>query len=287
MTAQVIGLVLFAALCHATWNALVKSGKDKLVAQAYIVGAPVLVCLPILFFVEPPAPESWLHLGLSILIHQVYFATLVLAYRYGDLSQVYPVSRGLAPVLVAGAAWIIAGESITTKGLIGLAMLSFAIISLSRLLNFTTRAAIRREGEAHSLFFALATAMMIAAYSLVDGLGARASGSAFGYICWLLFLEGIPFLLFALWRRRGRIVETFGPMAKPGIAGGLLSGVAYAIAIWAMTLAPLAQVVALRETSVIIAAFIGTRLLGEPFGKSRILAASLVAGGVALMHAAG
>lgn len=283
MTAEIIGLVLFAALCHATWNALVKNGKDKLVAQAYVVGAPILVCLPFLFFVEPPAQESWLYLGLSVLIHQVYFATLVLAYRYGDLSQVYPVSRGLAPIMVAGAAWVIAGETMTAKSAVGLAILSLAIISLSRLFNLNGR----REGEAHSLFFALATATMIAAYSLVDGLGGRASGNVLGYICWLFFLEGMPFLLFALWRRRGRILETFGPMAKSGIAGGLLSGIAYGIVIWAMTLAPLAQVVALRETSVIIAAFIGTKLLGEPFGKSRILAASLVAGGVALMRLGG
>ncbi|MDX1400903.1 MAG: DMT family transporter [Kiloniellales bacterium] len=287
LTPFVFFAVLLAALCHASWNAVVKTGKDKLISQTLVNAIPGIVSLFALPFLPFPAPESWPYLLLSTLIHQAYYATLLFAYRHGDLSQVYPVARGLAPAMVATAAWILAGETLQGWDILGLASATLGIVTISRLFPLGSSWRKRRPGETHGLVFAFLTAVMIASYSVTDGLGVRLSGSPTSYIAWLFFLEAIPLLGFTFWLRRGQIVRSFRPVLITGLTGGLLSGLAYGIVIWAMSVAPLAHVVALRETSVIMAAIIGTRLLGEPFGRSRVLSAFLVAGGIAVMQLSG
>jgi len=277
-------LVLFAALGHASWNALVKSGRDPLVTQTYVIGVPGLLCGLALFFVPLPDPASWIFIALSALIHQAYYFLLLTAYRHGDLSQVYPIARGAAPALVAVSAWVLVGEALTTSQSVGLAVVCLGIVSFSRALPLPGRKTIRRDGELKGIFFALLTAATIATYSVIDGLGVRVSGSALGYIAWLFFFEAVPLVAVALWARRGRLRAAFGVQMKRGIAGGIIAGLAYGIVIWAMGVAPLAHVVALRETSVIIAALMGTRLLAEPFGASRLAAAIMVVAGTALLH---
>ncbi len=285
LDAGVLSLVLLAAVLHASWNALVKAGEDKLVMQTLVISVHGYLAMPLLFFLPLPDPASWPYLGLSAVIHFGYYAGVIGAYRHGDLSQVYPIARGSAPALVALGAWILAGEALSAAELLGVFTVSLGIVSLTGLPR-----QLRGQGdgrEAKAIGFALLTGATIASYTLADGLGVRESGHALSYILWLFALEAVPLTAFTLWRRRGRVVAAFKPHLKAGVIGSLLSGLAYGIVIWAMSVAPMAHVVALRETSVLIAAIIGTRLLREPFGRKRIAAAAVVAAGAILLETGG
>jgi drug/metabolite transporter (DMT)-like permease len=275
-------LVLLAAVSHATWNAFVKAGEDKLVSLCLVIfttSLPALLALP---FLPLPAAQAWPYLIVSALVHYLYYAALVAAYRHGDLSLVYPIARGSAPMLVAAGAWLFAGEDLSSWKWVGVLTVSFGIMSLAR--PSRTQA---DDGEAKAIVFALLTGLTIAAYSLADGLGVRSSGAAFGYIAWLFVLSGLPMPLIIRWSRGGESVRLIRAHLKIGLFGGLISGLAYGIVIWAMSVAPIALVISLRETSVLIAAAIGSLFLKEAFGPRRIAAATVIVAGAALMHLAG
>ena len=274
-------LVLAAAVMHASWNALIKAGSDKVVMQCLVMFFAGLPCLPFLLFVPLPAPASWPFLALSLAVHGVYYVTLINAYRFGALSQVYPIARGAAPLMIALGAWAFAGEAMSLLEWAGVIVASAGIMSLA------APGKLPREEELKAIGFALATSITIALYSLADGMGVRRAGESMSYILWLLSIDAFPVMVVGLWLRRGRVVESFRPHLKWAVVGGLLSALGYGIVIWAMGRAPLAQVSALRESSVILAAVIGTALLGEPFGRRRVLAALLVAAGNGLLHLAG
>ncbi len=279
MSPIVILLVLAAAAMHAVWNALVKAGNDKLVMQCLVMFFAGVPAIPFLAVLPLPAPAAWPFLALSLAVHAVYYVTLINAYRYGALSQVYPIARGAAPLMIALGAWAFAGEAMSGLEWLGIAIACAGIMSLA------APGGLPRDEEIKAIGFALATAITIALYSLADGIGVRRAGTALSYILWLLALDAVPVLLAGLWLRRGRIVASFRPHLALAAAGGLLSALGYGIVIWAMERAPLAHVSALRETSVILAAIIGATLMGEQFGRRRSLAAVLVAGGNALLHA--
>jgi len=279
LTGGVIAAVLTAALLHASWNALVKAGGDRFAVLALTIGLPVFALVPLAFLVPPPAPPSWPFIAASGAIHWLYFACLLGAYRHGDLSQVYPIARGTAPLLVALGGWLAAGERLNALELAGIAILSVGLLSLA------WRGGARRgAAETSAMLLALATSLAIGSYSLVDGMGARAAGSVAGYIVWDFLAIDLPFFLFALWRGRGHWRAAFGPSLKAGLVGAVISSAAYGIVIWAMSLAPMAHVVALRETSVVMAALIGALLLREPFGRRRVVAACVVAAGAGLLQ---
>ena len=278
MTLTVTLLVLSAAVMHATWNAFVKAGNDKAVMQCLVIffgGIPGLIILP---FVPLPDPACWPYLVGSVLAHSVYYFTLVEAYRFGALSQTYPIARGSAPLLIAIASLVIANEHLNGGEWLGLIIACAGLISL---------AGIPKAGEGRSILFAFATSLGIACYSVLDGLGVRSTANGLSYITWLLALEMIPVGLAFLWLRRGRAMASLKQNFKRGLFGGIIAGIGYGIVIWAMDFAPMAHVSALRETSVILAALIGTLVLHEPFGPRRIAAAALVAAGNALLHLAG
>ena len=260
---------------------MVKSGGDPWLRMGIVTCSTGLMGLFSIPFVNIPSPESWPYLAISIAIHQAYFICICLGYRFGDLSQVYPIQRGIAPMLVAiGGYWFV-GETLTTQGVISVSLISIAILSLAfgRNLRFTGGRAVP---------IALFTGVLIAGYTVVDGIGGRLAGDdIFGYIAWLFALEAIPFALLVAW-----IIYRNPHAAKrkhimTGIGGGVMAFFAYGLVIWAMSLSHLTYVSALRETSVILAAWIGSRLLGEPFGKHRIFAASLVAIGVFMLQISG
>jgi drug/metabolite transporter (DMT)-like permease len=277
VTPTVALLVLAAAAMHATWNAFVKTGNDKATMQCLVIffaGLPALMALP---FLPLPHAAAWPYLIASAAAHSIYYYTLVEAYRHGALSQTYPIARGSAPLLIAVFALTAASEILSGGEWLGLAVACAGLISL---------AGIPRAGEGRSVLFALATALGIACYSLLDGLGVRSTAEELSYIAWLLALEMAPVALAFLWLRRGRVAVSLRENLGRGLLGGLIAGLGYGIVIWAMAHAPLAHVSALRETSVILAAIIGTLLLREPFGPRRIAAAALVAAGNGMLHLA-
>jgi drug/metabolite transporter (DMT)-like permease len=278
MDAEILALVLLAAMLHASWNALLKVGGDPFVRLAVLNLVSGLCALPLLFLVAPPAAASWPYLLGSVAIHFAYNVTLAYGYRVGDLSHVYPIARGIAPPLVALGAWLLAGESPGPLGVVAILVISGAIASLAFSQGW-------RLGPLAPVWFALATGLSIAGYTICDGLGGRASGDVLGYIAWLFVLDAVPFgLIVAFWRRRDLAAELRASW-RASVLGGVLALGAYGLVIWAMSLAPMASVSALRETSVVMAALIGTRLLREPFGTRRMIAASVVALGVVLLEA--
>ena len=277
-----IALVLTAAVMHATWNAVVKVEGDRLITMAVVISTTGLLAPVLLLLGPPPAPASWPYIAMSAVLNNAYFLFLIEAYRSGDLSHVYPIARGSAPLLVAaGAAWV-AGEHLSPLELAGVIIISIGIISL------VWRQGFRLGDEKRAVLFALLTGLMIAAYTVVDGIGVRLSGNPAAFIGWLFILSPMPIVAIALARRRGRFVSHLRENWRPAVLGGCLNLGSYGLSIWALSLGAMAHVSALRETSVIIAAVIGTRLLGEAFGPRRIIAAALVAaGGVVIATQAG
>lgn len=273
-------MVLTAAVLHASWNAIVKGAGDRALAMAAVAFAHGLVGMVALFFVPMPAPASWPFIAASALIHYGYFAFLFLSYRYGDLSHVYPIARGIAPMLVAMGALVFAGEMLVPKAWGGVIAVSLGIGLL----------ALRRNGalaaERAAVLSALATGVLIATYSVNDGIGIRLSGAPSGYIAWIFFVEFPITIGILAWR--GEPLRVLPPRALAiGFGGGLLSVLAYGLVLYAKTMAPLAAVSAVRESSVIIAALIGVVLFGErPWGR-RLVAAAVVALGVILLASAG
>jgi len=256
---------------------MVKSGgtPEFSIASYRLVSA--VCCLPLLLLVPLPLIASWPMLLASVIIHTLYYFTLSQSYRSGDLSQVYPLFRGLAPVLVVLGAALLAGELLSAGAIFGIGLVSAGLISIS-----VFGGAIGKIPPL-ALRWGLATSFLIASYTVADGMGVRAAGNPFSYILWLFVFEPVPIGLWLLLRERA---GWFGYMrAKPGkiTAGALAAATAYAMVIYAMGVAPMAMVSSLRETSVIFAALIGTLLFREPFGRQRIIAAILVCIGVVLI----
>lgn len=281
LESHLIVLVLIAAVLHASWNALIKTGRDRLLGMAVVQGAGSLVAAPLVFFVAAPAVESWPYLGVSIVLHMGYFFFLLQAYRVGDFSHVYPLARGSAPLMVAAGAAVFAGEGLNPLALGGLMVASAGITSL------VFGGGKDETRDWRPFLFAMGTAVFIAVYTVVDGLGVRVSGSPLGYIVWLMFLDSFGLVLYTLKRRPGELGPYIKAHGKSCFAGGVMCVTAYGLVIWALNSGPMAYVSAVRETSVVFAALIGTRVLGESFGARRLIAALVVVAGILIMNLGG
>jgi drug/metabolite transporter (DMT)-like permease len=268
--------VLGAGFLHALWNALLKSAAgDPLLDTALIVAGSALVALAMLPFVPFPDRAAWPFAALSATIHFGYYVTLAGAYHRGDLSFAYPLMRGVAPLIVTVLGVLFLGERPAGQMLVGIVLISAGIIVIAWFAS-------GRHPPAAAAW-ALANAAIIAAYTLVDGAGVRVSGDAAGYVCWLIFLEGLPFLAW-IFARRGRTATRYMALRwRRGLAGGAASLAAYGIVLWAMTRAPVAAVAALREVSVLFAALMGSLVLKEGFGWRRMAGAATVVAGVAAL----
>ena len=272
MSGFALTLVLCAAFLHALWNAVVKAADDRALVLGAVAAANVLAGIVLLALFEAPAVESWPYIAASTLIHYGYYIFLLLAYRFGDFSQVYPISRGLAPVLVALGAQAFAGETLPVLAWIGLLSVSFGIIVLS-----LPSGGIRPNPAAVAA--AAGTGLFIASNTVVDGIGVRLADSPFGYIGWLFVLEFPVILAVALWQR-GKPPAIRWPAIRLGLLGGLLAALAYGIVVYVKTFMPLGAVSAVRESSEIFAALIGAVYFGERPWRRRIFAAAAVTTGV-------
>jgi drug/metabolite transporter (DMT)-like permease len=280
MDASVFALVLLAAACHAGWNAAIKLGLEPFSVTALIAVSSGLLALPILPFVGLPPVAAWPWVAASVVLHIGYFIGLTEAYRTGDMGQVYPIARGTAPLMTAVVSALWLGESSGLAGWLGIALLGGGVMLLS-LRGGRTRGLDRR-----SVGFALFTAITIAAYSIVDGVGARVSGDPHAYAVVLFIGNGIMMASMASMRRGQAIVREMTQYWKVAFTGGALSFASYWIAIWAMTVAPIAMVAALRETSVLFAAAIAVVFLKEPVRASRMVSAAMIVAGLAMIRLA-
>lgn len=279
MDSFVFAAVLFAAACHAGWNAAIKTGLDPLTSTVLITTGAGLVSIALLPFVELPPAVAWPWVIASVVIHLFYFIGLSEAYRTGDLGQVYPLARGSAPLMTAGVTASLLGERIGAAGWSGIVILAAGVLLLSlrggRLLEPPDRRAV---------FFALFTALTICLYSVVDGIGGRAAGNPHPYTLAMFIGNALVMIVYLLIRRGPSSVA---PMLKTwpvGLFGGSLQLLSYGIVIWAMTLAPIALVAALRETSVLFGALIAFVFLKEPLRPARISAALMIVCGLVLIR---
>ncbi|WP_395607273.1 EamA family transporter [Pseudomonas sp. B22129] len=274
MPVQIVLLILFAALLHASWNALLRGGADRLWSMTVMCLAVAIASAAIAVFLAPPAHASWFYAVLSAVLHVGYNLFLVRSYKVGDLGQTYPISRGSSPVLITLAAALFAGENVTTHAMLGIALVSGGIISLA----FN-----KRRLAVPGLPYALGTGLFIAAYSVTDGIGARLSGAALAYTVWMSALWGVLMPLVYIALRGTRSLFTPRPGFATAFTGGLVSLLAYGIIIYAMAFAPMGAVSALRETSVVFAALIGHWFLSETLTLRKFFACAVIAFGTFLI----
>ena len=277
----VVAVVLVAAVLHATWNALARGMRDRLAAFT-LIGLAAAVCSGLALPLVPvPAAAAWPALAASALLHTAYNLLLLTSYRLGEFNQVYPLARGTGPLLVAAVAATALHERLAAVQLAGVVAVSAGIILLA------VRPRGRRGGRPSTraaVLAAVGTGVMIAGYTVVDGVGVRRSGTAAGYTAWLFALEGPLVPLVALAVRRGGLGRALRGHWAVGLLCGLLSVAAYGLVIWAQTRGALAAVAALRESSVVIAAGIGALVFHERFGQRRIVASVAIAAGVVLLN---
>lgn len=276
MTGSVLLIVLVGALLHASWNALVKSSTDKTLDTALIHVLCSVLALPVCLYVGPPPPESWPYIFCSLVVHIGYYFALASAYKHGDLSLTYPLMRGTAPMLVAVASISLIDEAVSPLGWLGVACICAGVL----LLGFTKAWWLHRK----AIMFALVNAVLIACYTVIDAKGARSSGNVIQYVSMLFVLDGWPFAAIVFMQRKGQVwpyVRSRWPLAT----GGALASIgSYAIALWAMTVAPVAMVAALRETSVFFAALIGAWFLKEVWTRQRIAGTVAIMSGVVALR---
>ena len=276
MSLLVFCVILFSAALHAVWNAIVKSGRDTLLTTVLVAasaGAVGLACLP---FLPPIAPAAWPWLAISAVLEIGYYGLVAAAYRNADMSRAYPLMRGAPPLIVALVSSLALGMAISLAGWLGVALVSIGLLSLT----FGGSG-----GNGRGMAYAMLNALVIASYTLVDGFGVRAAGAPATYTMWIFVLTGVPLTIWALLRRPGLL-----PYARRnwplGLAGGLGTLVSYGLVLWAMTLAPIPLVAALRETSILFGTLIAALILKERVTGPRLLAVLVIAAGAIVLKLA-
>lgn len=269
-----IAAALSSALIHASWNAALKGSRDRVVDAFLIAIGGILTWLVVTFFFGAPTQAAWPYLSFSVAIHLVYWFALFSGYDAGDLSHIYTLSRGSAPLLVAIGAALTAGEIPPPLKAAGMLCVSAGVL----VVGASPRAPLK------ATLWAGLIGVCIASYSLVDALGARVSGQPLVYVAWTSGIMGFPMIAFAAWRRGpGQLLRDSAVAPIRGLAIGVISFLGYGLVLWAQTFAPIAQVTALRETSVVFGALIAFVVLRERLGARRWFGASVVAAGAGLI----
>jgi len=275
MTTGLMAAVLFAAFLHASWNAVVKVGTSKIGAMLVVSVAEIVIGVLVVLLRPPIAPAAWPWVIAASCTHLCYKSFLTFAYERGDLSRVYPIARGTAPMLVALVGAVTLTDAVSAHEYAGILVLGLGILLMARGI-FTS------EEDRRLLPFALGSALATATYTMIDGLGARASEEAVGYVGWIFIGGGALFsAAVLLWKGLDAIPRRPRDWAL-GTAGSVASYGAYGVSIWAMTLAPIAVVAALRETSILFAVMIGWLAFGERMDGAKWVAIALIVGGVVL-----
>jgi drug/metabolite transporter (DMT)-like permease len=278
MSGTVFAALLFAALLSATWNAIIKSGSNKYLHAVLVANSAAVVAAILLPFLRQPAPQAWFYIGASAVLQAVYYNFLAAAFRTADISHAYPMMRGTAPLLVSLASGPLVGESLSLGKWIGVIMICTGVMGLAWEVRYRTIA------SSSILKYGLLNAVIIAAYTLVDGIGVRKSGTAAGYTMWNLILTALILSIWTMLRRRSELFSYAGGRLRGALVGGLATLTSYCIVLWAMTQAPIAVVAALRETSMIFVFAIAVVIFKERAGWRRFGATALIAGGAAAIR---
>jgi drug/metabolite transporter (DMT)-like permease len=278
LSLSVIAFVLFGALLHASWNAIIKLGTDKSLDAALVSAGGAVACLPFLFLLPLPLPAAWPFIAASAVFQFAYFQLVAAAYRAGDIGLVYPLMRGVAPLLIAATSGFLLQETLSSGAIAGIAVICAGILTLA----FEAR-----KGGGHAIAIALANAVVIACYTYVDGIGARRAGNPISYTLWMSLLPPVLLFAWAISRRgAGAVAAHVKRNWWRGLLGGGGSIASYGIALWAMTKAPVATVAAVRESSILFALIISVVILKERASIWRYLAGGIIAAGVLILKLA-
>jgi drug/metabolite transporter (DMT)-like permease len=273
MSGTVFAALLFAALMSATWNAIVKGGSNKYLHAVLVANSAALIAIILLPFLRQPAPQAWLYLAASAVLQAAYYGFLAAAFRAGDMSHAYPMMRGTAPLLVSLVSGPLIGEALSPGKWIGVILICIGVMGLAWEVRWRTSA------NSAIVRYALMNAVIIAAYTVVDGIGVRLSGAASGYLMWNLLLTAIILSIWTLRTRRRELFSYAVGHTRVALIGGLATTTSYGIVLWAMTQAPIAAVAALRETSMIFVLAIAVLVFKERVGLRRIGATAVIACG--------
>ena len=269
--------VLFAAVLHASWNAVIRRGDDRFQGMLLLTLTQGVMGLAMALFVPLPSGIVWVWVLGSGALHTAYKLFLTAAYQHGDLSRVYPIARGTAPMMVVLVGFFLLPDSVQTKEYLGIALIGVGVMMMAN--------GVFKDGETRSLIpLALGSAACTAGYSLIDGMGARVAGHATMFTAWLFVFDAMFFAIFTGATRGRRVFVASRRAWSIGALAGALSLVTYWIAVWAMTVAPIALVAAVRETSVLFAVIIGVVVLKEKASVGKIIAALVIVTGIAIIR---
>ena len=276
-----VAAVLVAAVLHATWNALAHNIRDTLAGFVLICLADTACCAVLVLLVPVPPARAWPFIAVSAALEIGYQFALLQAYRLGEFGQMYPIARGTSPWVVALVATTVLGQPLPPAELIGVLVISAGLVALAFAGGLPGRA------QLPALAAALGTGVLIAAYTIVDGVGVRRSDTVLGYIAWIFLLQGPAVPLYALGRYGRALPARLRPVWLRGVTGGVLSLIAYGLVVWAQAHGALAPIAALRETSIVIATVIATVVFRERFGRVRLVASTAVVVGILLLNLPG
>jgi drug/metabolite transporter (DMT)-like permease len=273
----VFAVVMSAALLHASWNALVKSAADKFLTAILVTTAAGGLAAMLLPFLSTPASASWPYAAASAVFQISYFLLLARTYQIADMSQTYPLMRGTAPLIVAIVSVFEMGDVLSPLAWTGVLAICLGVFSM---------ALGGRLKDRKGIYLALLNALVIAGYTLIDGAGVRRSGAPAAYTLWVFLLTGLPLTFWAIAARRAEFSAYLGRHWRLAVAGGVATTASYGLALWAMTVAPVAIVAAMRETSILFGTLIAAFVLRESVGPRRLISACIIAGGAAILRLA-
>lgn len=275
MPLAVFAIVLFAAALHASWNAIVKGAADKLLTTVLVSASAAVIAIVVLPWLPQPARASWPFILVSACFQIAYFVLVARTYHLADMSQTYPLMRGTAPLLVTLVSVFVLGANLSARMCIGVAVICAGVLSLAL--------GVRRANRG-GVALALLNAVVIAGYTLIDGAGVRRSGAPAAYTLWIFLITGVPLASWAIKDRSAAVVGYLRGNWHFGLIGGVGTAASYGLALWAMTLAPIAVVAALRETSIVFGTIISGLVLKERIGLGRFVAACTIALGAAVLR---
>jgi drug/metabolite transporter (DMT)-like permease len=280
MDLSTFAIVLFAAALHAGWNAIVKQGGDTLLATIAVTGSAALIAAASLPFLPPPAPNSWPFIAASAACQLLYFLLVARAYRVADMSLAYPLMRGAPPLLVALASGAWLGEPLSGRAWLGTGVLCAGVLGMA----LSARPARASRAARTGVLLALGNAVVIAGYTMIDGMGVRRSGAPPAYTLWIFLLTGLAMAGWAMGARRAAFLDYGLRNWRLGLAGGVGTIGSYGLALWAMTVAPVAAVAALRESAILFGAAISALVLREAVSRARLVAVLVIACGAILLR---